>query len=153
MRIAIGSDHAGFALKTRLACWLEEQAISFFDVGAHCYDAEDDYPDPAAAVGRAVGRGEADLGVMVCGTGVGSAIALNKLDGIRAVVGSDTYSARMSRRHNDANVLCLGERVVGEGLAQEIVQAWLKESFSGEARHQRRLDKVAALEREGGEAA
>lgn len=149
MRIAIGSDHAGFALKTKLADWLKAQGISCLDLGAHCYDAEDDYPDAAAAVGRAVAHGEADLGLMICGTGVGSAIALNKLEGIRAVVCSDTFSARMSRLHNDANVLCLGERVVGEGLAQEILRAWLRESFSGEARHQRRLDKVAALERPG----
>lgn len=147
MRIAIGSDHAGFALKTGLAGWLKLKGIAYLDVGAHCYDADDDYPDAAAAVGRAVVNGEADLGLMVCGTGVGSAIALNKLNGIRAVVCSDTHSARMSRRHNNANVLCLGERVVGEGLAQEVVQVWLNESFPGEARHQRRLDKIAALER------
>jgi ribose 5-phosphate isomerase B len=149
MRIAIGSDHAGFALKTELARWLERERVTLVDVGACAYEAEDDYPDYAAAVGRAVVSGEADLGVMICGTGQGSALALNKLEGIRAVVCSDTYSARMSRRHNDANVLCLGERVVGAGLASEVLQAWLGEGFSGEARHQRRLDKVTALERGG----
>jgi len=150
VRIAIGSDHAGFALKTELVKWLEEQGLSYHDVGAHCYDAEDDYPDYACAVGRAVVEGEADLGIMICGTGVGSSIALNKHVGIRAAVCSDTFSARISRQHNDANVLCLGERVVGGGLAKEMVQAWLNESFSGDARHRRRLDKVTALERRGG---
>ena len=149
MRIAIGSDHAGFALKTELASWLEKHEVAFLDVGAHNHDAEDDFPDFAAAVGQAVVTGEADLGVMICGTGVGSAIALNKLEGIRAVVCSDTFSARMSRRHNDANALCLGERVVGAGLACDVLRAWLEEGYSEEARHQRRLDKVTALERGG----
>jgi len=147
MRIAIGSDHAGFTLKTELVQWLEAQGLSYRDVGAACFDAADDYPDYAVAVGNAVTGGEADLGIMVCGTGVGSAIALNKLPGIRAVVCSDTFSARFSRQHNNVNVLCLGERVVGGGLATELVRAWLEASFSGERRHQRRLDKVTALER------
>jgi ribose 5-phosphate isomerase B len=151
MRIAIGSDHAGFHLKADLIVWLEAQQISCLDVGAHQYDAEDDYPDFAIAVGEAVAGGKAELGVMICGTGIGSSIALNKLPGLRAAACSDTFSARHSRMHNDANVLCLGERVVGPGLAKELVAAWLQESFEGGGRHQRRLDKIAALDRQEGE--
>ncbi len=150
MRIAIGADHAGFALKTALVSWLERRGMACHDVGAACYDPGDDYPDYAIAVARAVAAGEADLGVMVCGTGVGSCIAANKVPGVRAAVCSDTFSARCSRQHNDANVLCLGERVVGVGLAEEVVAAWLGEAFSGEARHRRRLDKVRALEAKSG---
>lgn len=147
MRIAIGSDHAGYALKTVLTKWLDKQGIAYHDVGAHRCEPEDDYPDYARAVGRAVVTGEAELGIMVCGTGVGSSIALNKIPGVRAAVCSDTFSARLSREHNDANVLCLGGRVVGTGLAKELVKTWLEKRFSGEERHQRRLAKVAEIER------
>ncbi len=148
MRIAIGADHAGFALKTALVAWLGQRGVGCQDVGAACYDPGDDYPDYAIAVARAVAAGETDLGVMVCGTGIGSCIAANKVPGVRAAVCSDTFSARCSRQHNDANVLCLGERVVGVGLAEEVVAAWLGEAFSGDARHRRRLAKVQALEPE-----
>ena len=146
MRVALGTDHAGFHLKQELAAWLTEQGHQVVDAGAFQFDAEDDYPDYAVAVGRAVLAGEAELGIMICGTGVGSSIALNKLAGIRAVVCSDGFSARLSRLHNNANVLCLGERVVGGGLARDLAQAFLSASFCGEARHQRRLDKIAAEE-------
>jgi ribose 5-phosphate isomerase B len=148
MRIAIGADHAGFALKTELVAWLARRGLHCRDVGAACYQPDDDYPDYAVAVARAVAAGEADLGIMVCGTGTGSCIAANKVPGVRAAVCSDTFSARCSREHNDANVLCLGERVVGVGVAQEVVAAWLGETFSGEERHRRRLAKVRALEPE-----
>ncbi len=149
MRIAIGADHAGFQLKNELGQWLEQQGHTVLDVGALTYDADDDYPDYAVAVGRAIVGGEAELGVMVCGTGLGSCIALNKLAGIRAIVCSDTFSARHGRLHNDANVLCLGERVVGGGLAQELVQAWLEAAFAGGGRHARRVAKLMALDQAG----
>jgi len=148
MRIALGADHAGYHLKTELRHWLAQEGYEVVDVGAHAREAADDYPDYAAAVGRAVLQGEADLGVMVCGTGVGSSIALNKLEGIRAAVCGDTFSARLSRAHNDANVLCLGERVVGLGLAVEVLRTWLEASFCDEERHRRRLGKIRALEGE-----
>lgn len=153
MRIAIGADHAGFALKTELATWLAGRGLPCRDLGAACYQPGDDYPDYAVAVARAVATGEADLGLMVCGTGVGSCIAANKVRGVRAAVCSEPFSARCSRQHNDANVLCLGARLLEAGPAKEIVAAWLGESFSGEARHRRRLAKVSALEArpEGGE--
>jgi ribose 5-phosphate isomerase B len=153
MRIAIGADHAGFALKTEITKWLDARGLAYLDVGAARCDPADDYPDYAAAVAGTVVSGQADLGVMVCGTGVGSCMAANKVPGGRAVVCSDVYSARQSRLHNDANVLCLGQRVVGVGLALELVAAWLGEGFSGELRHRRRLDKVMALERRGREEA
>jgi RpiB/LacA/LacB family sugar-phosphate isomerase len=105
--------------------------------------------DLHAAVARAVLNGEADLGLMICGTGIGSGIAANKIPGIRAAVCSDIFSARYSRLHNNANLLCLGERVVGVGLAKELIAAWIREEFCGEPRHQRRLDKVTALETPG----
>jgi ribose 5-phosphate isomerase B len=151
MRIAIGADHAGFALKTELVAWLGQRGLTCRDVGAACYQPDDDYPDYAVAVAQAVAAGEAELGIVVCGTGVGSCIAANKVPGVRAAVCSDTFSARGSRAHNDANVLCLGERVVGVGLAEEVVAAWLGESFSGDERHRRRLAKVRALEPETGD--
>lgn len=147
MRIVIGSDHAGFALKNDLVRWLDQRGLCCCDVGPHSYDVADDYPDYARVLGEALVRGDGDLGIMVCGTGVGSSIALNKISGIRAAACSDTYSARLSRQHNDANVLCLGERVVGTGLARELVTTWLEAAFSGEERHRRRVEKVAALER------
>jgi ribose 5-phosphate isomerase B len=151
MRIAVGSDHAGHELKARLLAWLADRGFDHLDVGARSFDPEDDYPDFAAAAARAVSRGECDLGIVLCATGIGSCVVANKIAGIRAAVCHDTYSARYSRLDNDANVLCLGARVVGEGLALEIVATWLGESFSGEARHRRRIGKVIALDTEGKE--
>ncbi len=148
MRLAIGADHAGFALKEELKQWLSGRGFACVDVGATAYDPQDDYPDFAIAVARAVAGGDAELGLMICGTGVGSCIAANKVPGVRAVVCSDVFSARHSRLHNDATVLCLGERVVGPGLAKELVEAWLGAEFSGEARHRERIEKVMALEGE-----
>jgi ribose 5-phosphate isomerase B len=145
VKVAIGADHAGFHLKGYLAQFLEAEGIACIDVGTHTEDPTD-YPDVTSKVGRAVLDGEADLGIMICGTGVGSCIAANKMRGIRAAHCHDTYSARMSRSHNDANVLCLGERVIGACVAREIVSVWLATTFSGEERHQRRLGKVGRLE-------
>ena len=144
MRIVTGSDHAGFTLKRDLMGWLESLGHTVVDVGI---DAKErcDYPDFAAKVGHAVVGAEADWGLLVCGTGIGMAMAANKIDGIRAAVVSDAFSARSTRQHNDANVLCLGERVVGAGLAREILAAWLDADFEG-GRHQGRIDKIKALE-------
>jgi ribose 5-phosphate isomerase B len=144
MRIATGSDHAGLGLKAVLAAHLRALGHEVEDLGTHD-GASCDYPDFAAAVGRAVVAGRADWGLLVCGTGVGMAIAANKIAGVRAAVVSDTFSARATRRHNDANVLCLGERVVGAGLAQDIVDAWLQGQFEG-GRHAGRVAKITALE-------
>lgn len=146
MRIAIGSDHTGYQLKSLIIEWLGERKIECHDVGPHSFDPDDDYPDFAVLVAKAVAARECDLGIIICATGIGSCIAANKVDGIRGALCHDTFSARLSRLHNDANVLCLGARVVGEGLARELLEVWLSESFSGDARHQRRLDKLAQLD-------
>jgi len=146
MRIAIGSDHAGYELKEHLRSWMAKREMEVHDVGPQAPDPADDYPDFASAVGRLVQAGQAELGIVICSTGVGSCITANKLRGIRAALVHDIFSARMSRLHNDANVLCLGASVIAPRFAEEIVAAWLETPFSGEQRHRRRLDKVARLE-------
>jgi len=148
MRIAIGADHAGYALKTILIAHLQAQGIEVLDFGTHGPDAVD-YPDYARAVAEAVARGEADYGVLICGTGIGMSITANKVPGIRAAAVSDVYTAKMSRAHNNANILCLGGRVVGPGLAQEILDVWLRTPFEG-GRHERRIAKIRALETDCG---
>jgi len=149
MRIAVGADHAGWELKSALVAWLREQDIACLDVNPQPPVCDDDYPDAAAAVARAVISGESDLGIVICGTGVGSCITANKVAGVRAALCTNTFCARLSREHNDANVLCLGARVLGTELALDIVHTWVNTRFSGEARHRRRLEKVARLETEG----
>ncbi len=144
MRFVLGSDHAGLNLKNTLLTRLRELGHQVEDLGTHTQDSCD-YPDFAERVGRAVGAGDAEQGLLICGTGVGMCIAANKLPGVRAAVVSDTFSARATRQHNDANVLCMGERVVGPGLALDILDAWLQADFEG-GRHQRRIDKITALE-------
>jgi ribose 5-phosphate isomerase B len=144
MRIATGSDHAGFTLKQDLIAWLDEQGHDVVDLGTTVKE-RCDYPDYAVKVAEAVTRGEADFGLLVCGTGIGMSMSANKVHGIRAAVVSDAFSARATRLHNDANVLCIGERVVGAGLAQEIVSAWLDADYEG-GRHQGRIDKMMAIE-------
>jgi ribose 5-phosphate isomerase B len=145
LKVYIGSDHAGYRLKRTLARYVEELGHTCVDVG--CPDeASCDYPDYAVVVARAVARGEADRGVLVCGTGIGMAITANKIPGAYAAHCQDTYSARVSREHNDANILTLGGRVVGEELAKEITRVWLASDFSGEERHHRRTGKVRELE-------
>lgn len=146
MSIAIGSDHAGFPLKEHLKSELQTLGVEVRDYGTHSTDSCD-YPDIAHAVSRAVVQGECESGILVCGTGIGMSITANKVPGIRAAHVSDPYSARMAREHNNANVLCLGERVVGQGLAGDILLAWLGASFAG-GRHQRRVDKIGQLELE-----
>ena len=148
MRIAVGSDHVGFELKQLVKGWLGEDAIDVLDVGPESFDPTDDYTDFARRVAESVARGEADLGIVVCSTGQGSCMAANKVKGIRAALCHDLFSARMSKLHNDANVLCLGSSVVGALLAREIVATWLATSFTGEARHCRRIEKIARIEAE-----
>ncbi len=147
MRLVVGSDHAGFALKQELAEALRSAGHEVLDVGAHAVQPDDDYPDFASALGRAVTEGRAERGVLVCGSGVGASVAANKLHGIRAAVCHDTYSAHQGVEHDDMNVLVLGSRVVASALAHELVLAFVAARFSGEERHRRRLAKVDAIER------
>jgi len=144
VQIAAGSDHAGFALKQQLAELLAGAGHEVLDLGTGSEEPVD-YPDFGAAVGRAVARGDAALGVCVCGTGIGIAIAANKVDGVRAAVVHDVTSARLAREHNDANVVCFGSRVVGPLVAADALDAFLAASFAG-GRHQRRVDKIGILE-------
>jgi len=144
MQLVIGCDHAGLELKQQLLSHLSDAGHSVEDLGT--YDgASIDYPDYAERVARAVADGDAQLGLLVCGSGQGMCMAANKIHGVRAAVCSDTFSAHAVREHNDANVLCLGQRVVGVGLAQEIVDTFLKAEFEG-GRHSRRVGKIMALE-------
>jgi ribose 5-phosphate isomerase B len=146
MHLALGSDHAGFRLKTLIAEFLEELGHTYRDFGAYD-DQSSDFPDAAQQVAEAVIRGEADLGILVCGNGIGMSIAANKVPGIRAALCHDTFSARQSREHDDANILCLGERVIGPGLALDIVKTWLEACFVGEERYRRRIGKIKSMER------
>jgi len=145
VKVAIGCDHAGIDLKSSVLEVLDEYGAHVIDLGTNERESVD-YPDYGAAVARAVVSGEADLGVVLCGTGIGISIAANKVVGARAALCHDTFSARMSREHNDANILAMGARIVGPGLAQEIVRAWLGGSFAG-GRHQRRVEKLDQLDR------
>ncbi len=145
MRVALGADHAGFQMKDVVADYVRALGYDVLDLGADSAEPSD-YPDFAEAVGRAVLEGRAERAVLVCGSGVGAAVAANKLAGIRAGLCHDTYSAHQGVEHDDMNVLVLGSRVIGPELARELVAAFLKASFSGEERHRRRLAKVAALE-------
>jgi ribose 5-phosphate isomerase B len=143
--VAVGADHAGFHLKQAVKTWLIDRGHHVLDFGTHSTESVD-YPDYAAAVAAAVREGTAARGVLICGTGIGMAIAANKVAGVRAVQCSDVASARISREHNDTNVLALGERTTREDVALAIVSTWLETAFEG-GRHTRRLDKVSALER------
>lgn len=146
MRFAIGADHAGYDLKREIAEELAKKGHECKDFSPAELDPEDDYPDVASAVARAVASGAYERGVLICGTGIGVSIAANKVAGVRAALCGDTFSARSSREHNDANVLCLGARVVGTGLAIDILRTWLSAEFATAARHRRRVDKMTALE-------
>lgn len=145
MRVVIAADHAGFLMKNQLRDMLRDEGYEVEDLGTMS-SASTDYPDYAAQVARAVASGSADRGVLVCGTGVGMSIAANKIPGIRAAAVSEPVSARLSRQHNDANVVCFGERVVGLEVATDIVHTFLTTEFSGGERHLRRLAKISALE-------
>ena len=146
MRIAVGSDHVGYDLKTIVRKAAEDWGHTVIDVGSHAGETGVDYVDYASNVGNAVANGKVDCGILICGTGLGMSMAANKVPGIRAALCHDTYTARMSRLHNDANVLCMGARVLGEGVATDTAQIWLETPFSGIDRHQRRIDKIAAIE-------
>ena len=146
MRIAVGGDHGGYPLKQELIPHLEESGHQVQDLGAHTFDPADDYPDFAQAVAQAVASGKAERGIVVCGSGVGTCITANKAAGVRASVCHDTYSAHQGVEHDDMNVLCLGARIVGIELARELVAAFLGARFTGEERHQRRLNKLKAIE-------
>jgi ribose 5-phosphate isomerase B len=149
MKIAVGADHAGFALKQDLAEELREGGHEVLDLGAHSAEPSD-YPDFAEAVGEAIVAGRAERGVLVCGSGVGVSVAANKIPGIRAAVCHDHYSAHQGVEHDDMNVLVMGSRIVGPALARELVAAFVAARFSGEERHVRRLGKVKALEQKRG---
>ncbi|HYP00031.1 MAG TPA: ribose 5-phosphate isomerase B [Pyrinomonadaceae bacterium] len=147
MKIAIGADHGGYPLNERVIEILHDAGHEVEDFGTHDGGQSDDYPDYALKVGEAVRDGRAECGIIICGSGVGASVAANKLRGVRAALCGDTYSAHQSREHDDCNVLCLGARVVGVELASEIVRSFVSARFTGEERHQRRLDKVLAIER------
>ena len=145
MRIALGADHAGFHMKEHLASWLAEAGHAVYDLGTHSPEPVD-YPDYAAAVGQAVLDGRADRGIIICGSGAGASVAANKLNGIRAAVAHDTYTAHQMVEHDDVNVICLGSRVIGEALAEDLITSFLDAKFSRDERHVRRLEKVRSLE-------
>ena len=143
--IALGADHAGFQLKEAIKGWLIEQGYQVVDHGTHSTESVD-YPDYAAQVAEAVADHKVERGVLVCGTGIGMTITANKVPGVRAALCSDLYTARMSREHNDANVLTLGGRLMGHEMALDILKMWLGTDFAGD-RHRRRIAKIAELER------
>jgi ribose 5-phosphate isomerase B len=147
MRIAIGADHGGYPLNERVIRELQAAGHEILDFGTHVGSQPDDYPDYALKVGQSIQNREAEIGILICGSGVGASVAANKLRGIRAALCGDTYSGHQSREHDDCNVLCLGARVVGEELALEIVRAFVAAKFTGEERHQRRLAKIAEIEK------
>lgn len=140
LRIAIGSDHGGYEYKEQIVTHLKEKGYECVDVGTYSTDSCD-YPVIARAVTTKITTGEADRGILICGTGIGMSIVANKVKGIRAALCGDTFSARASRAHNNSNVLCLGERVIGINLAMDIVDIWLESKFEG-GRHQRRVDMM-----------
>ncbi|WP_432797713.1 ribose 5-phosphate isomerase B [Poriferisphaera sp. WC338] len=149
MKIAIACDHGGFPLKQELAELIKSLGHEVIDLGAHQYDKVDDYPDFARYMGQAIQHGQADRGVLLCGSGVGASVAANKLTGVRAAVCHDTYSAHQGVEHDAMNVLCMGARIVGVEVANELVRAFLGAKFSGEERHERRLEKVKGMEAGG----
>ncbi len=147
MKIALGCDHAAFEMKAHLAEILKDKGLEVLDFGTDSAESVD-YPDYAAKVSEAVTSGKADRGVLICGTGLGMSMAANKYKGIRAALCSEPVSARLSRQHNDSNVLCMGARMIGIVMAGEILSTWLATPFEG-GRHQRRVDKISALYKNG----
>ena len=150
MKIAVGADHAGLPLKEAVIARIDALEHAPVDLGAHDFDADDDYPDFALAVATEVAEGRADRGVVLCGSGVGASIVANKVRGVRAGVCHDTYSARQGVEHDDMNILCIGSRIIGSALADSVVDAFVTAAFTGEERHARRLEKVKAIEASGG---
>ena len=146
MKVAIGADHGGYSLKSDMVKVLEDLGHNVTDVGAHVYDADDDFPDFTAPVANAVQTGDADRGIILCGSGVGACIVANKFPGVRAGLCHDTYSAGQGVRHDDMNVLCMGARVVGVALAEDLVKSFMGATLESHPRFRRRLDKVVAIE-------
>jgi ribose 5-phosphate isomerase B len=146
MRIGLAADHGGFTLKQQLIHQLEAQGFSCKDYGATHLEPGDDYPDFVIPLAQAVAKGEVDRGLAICGSGVGACIAANKVFGVRACLIHDYYSAHQGVEHDNLNLLCLGGKIIGDALAWDLVIAFLNARYTGEARHQRRLDKIAALE-------
>ena len=144
--IAIGSDHGGLNLKNEIKLFLIKKNIQVKDYGS-CSDESVDYPDYGHDVARAVASGECEKGIIICGTGIGISVSANKVPGIRAALCTDAYMARMSREHNNANVLALGGRVIGAGLALDIVDTWLSSEFINEGRHRKRVSKIDDIEK------
>ena len=145
MKIAIGCDHGAFTMKNKLVSYLEKKGYTVKDFG--CYNPGScDYPDPCGAAAKAVARGECQRGIVLCTTGIGASISANKVRGIRCALLSDPWSAKMTRLHNDTNMMAMGAGIVGDSLAAEIVDVWLETEFSGEERHRRRIDKLMKLE-------
>lgn len=147
MKIVLGADHGGFELKEQVKDFLVNLGYAIEDAGNLVYDAKDDYPDYAIKVAKKVSEGAATKGIIICGSGVGACIAANKINGVRACVCHDTYSAKQGVSHDDMNVLCLGGRIIGIETAKELVLGFVQTSFSNEERHRRRLEKVLALEK------
>jgi ribose 5-phosphate isomerase B len=146
MHIGIAADHGGFELKEKLAVGLRDLGHTVLDFGAATYDPADDYPDFVIPLARAVAGGDVERGIAICGSGIGASVAANKVSGVRAALAHDAFSARQGVEDDDMNVMCLGARVIGPALAEELVRIFLQACFSGARRHRRRLAKVAALE-------
>ena len=146
MKIAIAADHGGFELKDSMVEYIKSLGNEVLDLGTNSADSVD-YPDYAKKVCEEIQKGNSDLGILICGTGIGMSLAANKFEGIRAACVSDVYSAKMSRNHNNANVLCIGARVIGDEVAKLIIKTFLENEFEAD-RHQRRVDKIMAFEKE-----
>ncbi|GAF65070.1 ribose 5-phosphate isomerase B [Bacillus sp. TS-2] len=144
MKIAVASDHGGNLIKNEIVALLNEKGLEFEDFGCNC-ETSVDYPDYALPVAEKVANGEFDRGILVCGTGIGMSIAANKVKGIRCALVHDTFSARATREHNNSNILTMGERVIGPGLARDIAEIWLETEFQG-GRHETRIGKIASFE-------
>lgn len=148
MKIGVAADHAGFDQKNQLVKQLKDAGYNVVDYGADAYDPLDDYPDCVLPLANAVAAGEVDKAIAVCGSGVGVSVAANKVPGVRAALVTESYSAHQGVEHDDMNMLCIGARVIGPALIQEIVNAYLKAEYHGEERFKRRLDKVLAIEKQ-----
>lgn len=146
MKIALAADHAGYDLKQHLMQFLQAKGVEVLDLGVDTADVPSDYPDASKAIGEAVSSGQAERGILVCGSGVGASIAANKIKGVYAAICHDAYSAAQGVEHDKMNVLCLGGRIVGTALAEALVTAFIHAQFSGAERHERRFNKMLAIE-------
>ncbi|MCP8967920.1 ribose 5-phosphate isomerase B [Ectobacillus ponti] len=147
MKVVVASDHGGINIRREITELLDEMGIQYTDLGCNCEAGSVDYPDFAFPAAEMVARGEADKGILICGTGIGMSIAANKVKGIRCALVHDTFSAKATREHNDSNMLAMGERVIGPGLAREVARVWLTTEFAG-GRHETRIGKIKTYEAE-----